>query len=208
MPSGATGSIGGCVSVFAPPVSEPFVRIFFTAIHFVFGIDFKSFVLFHFSKSNSEKKSISTNLNQQSRRRIFWLMQDCDIFVLLFCYYSLCGDLKQMVLFFVPDPLEKPLPACTAAHCLCRPVCVHRREVAPQIFTPTTPLATFNLTSVHECFPRRDILMQFCSFIQLQVTQERPPPLPWKFFFFFFLFGFGGRLKFPNPFQVEGSFVL
>lgn len=92
MPFGAKASIGGCVFVFASPVSKVFM------LHFVFGLE------------------------PQTESSIIWLMQDCDIFVVLCCSYLFMRGLAVLESdgsVFVPGPLEKPLPACTAAYCLC-----------------------------------------------------------------------------------------
>lgn len=213
MPSGATGSIMWMCLSFCSARLRTFRALFFAAIHFVFGIDFKSFVLFHFSKSNSEKKSISTNFNQQSRRTIFWLMQDCDIFVLLFCYYSLCGDLRcqnQMVLFLCQIHLRNPsqhaqrLIACVVQCVSTDEKCRLRFSQRDNAQHSDDAACNLQPDERSECFPRRDILKQSCSFIQLQVTQERPPPLPWKFFFSSSFLALGAVLNFRTHFRLRG----
>lgn len=202
MPSGATGSIGGCVSVFAPPVSELFVR--FSPLPFILFLELilKVFFLFHFSKSNSEKKSFSTNFNQQSRRRIFRLMQDCDIFVLLFCYHCLCGDLRcqnQMVLFLCQIHLRNPsqhaqrLIACVVQYVSTDAKCRLRFSRRDNAQHSDDAACNLQPDERSECFPRRDILKQFCSFIQLQVTQERPSFL-----------ALGAVLNFRTHFRLRG----
>lgn len=108
MPFGAKASIGGCVLVFASPVSKVFM------LHFVFVVDFGSFALFHFSKSK---------LQPQTESSVVWLMQDCDISVALCCSYLFMRGLALlMVLFLSQVHLKSPsqhaqrLIACVDQH--------------------------------------------------------------------------------------------
>lgn len=129
--------------------------------------------------------------------------------MLLFLYAGTCGVSDGSV--FVPDPLEKTPPSMHGGSLpVSSSMCPPMRSAASDFHgattcsAPTTLLATFQPDVRSQCFSRRDILKQFRSFIQLQVTQERPPPLPWKFFFSSSSLASGAVLNFRTHFRLRG----